>query len=334
MLRRVWLPLGCCLGLIASCTDLGSLTSGTKGDAGQPDSVAMSFDGCMPQSCASAGWACGAGNDGCGGLLDCGPCLQAGTTCDATSHKCICTPQTCTTLGAACGTIGDGCGSTLDCGSCPSGQTCGGGGDHKCGTTPCVPGTCRTGECGDPSDGCGNVLMCASCPTGQVCGAPDAGFTCCTPATCGSLGWKCGTGPDGCGGMLSCGTCQNAACQANHTCSACVPSTTCASAGYQCGSFVDSCGVTETCGPVPSQLTQTTWCPSTQIFEYCPSPGCASPGSRPFMPLDAGTIDAGTSDAAPDAPLGSPCGLPGPTPPEPGAACMPAGNVLNAWCCN
>ncbi|MBN9685999.1 MULTISPECIES: hypothetical protein [unclassified Corallococcus] len=48
-------------------------------------------------------------------------------------------------------------------------------------------------------------LDCGVCPQGQTCTADN---TCCTPATCASLGRSCGTVvPDGCGHALDCGAC-------------------------------------------------------------------------------------------------------------------------------
>ncbi|NRD56402.1 hypothetical protein [Corallococcus exiguus] len=48
-------------------------------------------------------------------------------------------------------------------------------------------------------------IDCGVCPQGQTCTADN---TCCTPATCASLGRSCGTVvPDGCGHALDCGAC-------------------------------------------------------------------------------------------------------------------------------
>ncbi|QAT84818.1 branched-chain amino acid ABC transporter2C amino acid-binding protein [Corallococcus coralloides] len=48
-------------------------------------------------------------------------------------------------------------------------------------------------------------IDCGVCPQGQTCTADN---TCCTPATCASLGRSCGTVvPDGCGFALDCGAC-------------------------------------------------------------------------------------------------------------------------------
>ncbi|MHA7630376.1 hypothetical protein [Corallococcus sp. M7] len=48
-------------------------------------------------------------------------------------------------------------------------------------------------------------IDCGVCPQGQTCTADN---TCCTPATCASLGRSCGSVvPDGCGQSLDCGAC-------------------------------------------------------------------------------------------------------------------------------
>ncbi|NOJ91561.1 hypothetical protein HMI51_01180 [Corallococcus coralloides] len=48
-------------------------------------------------------------------------------------------------------------------------------------------------------------IDCGVCPQGQTCTADN---TCCTPATCASLGRSCGSVvPDGCGSALDCGAC-------------------------------------------------------------------------------------------------------------------------------
>jgi hypothetical protein len=106
---------------------------------------------CTKLTCAEAGLKCGLGGDGCGGVLDCGPCtcvpVPCGGRCGAQGDGCGgilacppcdggsgCTPTTCAAFGAECGVIGDGCGSTIDCGVCVPPQTCGGGGTpYKCG---------------------------------------------------------------------------------------------------------------------------------------------------------------------------------------------------------
>jgi len=106
---------------------------------------------CTKLTCAAAGVTCGPAGDGCGGILDCGPCPctkdTCGTRCGPQGDGCGgvlscppcdggsgCVPRTCASAGAECGIIGDGCGSTVDCGNCTPPQTCGGSGTpYKCG---------------------------------------------------------------------------------------------------------------------------------------------------------------------------------------------------------
>jgi len=62
---------------------------------------------CAPQTCKSAGKTCGTHDDGCGGQIDCGACVD-----DA------CVPKTCKDLGKTCGKHDDTCGGNVDCGAC------------------------------------------------------------------------------------------------------------------------------------------------------------------------------------------------------------------------
>jgi hypothetical protein len=65
---------------------------------------------------------CGPSGDGCGALLDCGPCPSG------------CTPRTCSQAAADCGMIADNCGGLIDCGVCTGLDTCGGlGTPNTCG---------------------------------------------------------------------------------------------------------------------------------------------------------------------------------------------------------
>jgi hypothetical protein len=174
---------------------------------------------CMPQTCAQAGAQCGPAGDGCGGLLDCGPC-PAGQTCGGGGQPSVCgaptcTPKTCQDQNIHCGPAGDGCGNLIQCGACPAGQTCGGGGQPGvCGNLTCTPKTCQDQgiQCGPAGDGCGGLLSCGSCPAGQTCGGGGQPGVCgnqpCVPKTCAELGFNCGPAGDGCGGVIQCGTCQ------------------------------------------------------------------------------------------------------------------------------
>ena len=86
---------------------------------------------CNPQDCEDVGAECGPIADGCGDLVDCGPCPD-GEICGGDGpNQCgmnSCTPQTCQDVGAECGPIADGCGDIVECGDCSEGDVCGGGG--------------------------------------------------------------------------------------------------------------------------------------------------------------------------------------------------------------
>jgi hypothetical protein len=140
---------------------------------------------CLPATCVSLNYDCGAAGDGCGGVLNCGSATcPTGQYCGGGGfNKCgngtadgglVCAPGTCASLGFDCGAAGDGCGGSLSCGTCTSPTFCGGGGFNKCG---------------------GNNML-----------TPDGGLSC-TPLTCAGLGLNCGPTGDGCGGQLQCGTC-------------------------------------------------------------------------------------------------------------------------------
>ena len=193
---------------------------------------------CTPtQSCASLGYTCGYGDDGCGNLLDCG-----GTTCPypqycggGGSNKCggntgltpdggiACTPipSPCTALGYTCGYAADGCGNVVACGTCNNPQYCGGGGPNKCG---------------------GNNGLGA-----------DGGIVCTPTQTCGSLGYTCGYGDDGCGNLLNCG------------------GTTCPTGQYCGGGGPNKCGPTSisTCdGGATTTLTGYVFDPGNHLPIY------------------------------------------------------------------
>jgi hypothetical protein len=86
---------------------------------------------CQPRDCADVGAECGPIADGCGELVDCGPC-EEGEICGGDGpNQCgmnSCDPRSCEDVGAECGPIGDGCGEVVECGDCTDGEVCGGGG--------------------------------------------------------------------------------------------------------------------------------------------------------------------------------------------------------------
>jgi hypothetical protein len=148
--------------------------------------IVCAQDPCVPQTCAS--FDCGQAGDGCGGLLDCGPCPFSEA---CSENQCLwpadagpCVPATCQGLGYDCGPASDGCGGHLDCGTCPVAQFCGGGGVHLCG------GTCETPDGG---------------PCEVTCSSDGGGR--CVGQSCQGAGHVCGEVPNGCGGLLDCGPC-------------------------------------------------------------------------------------------------------------------------------
>ncbi len=92
---------------------------------------------CTPTTCAAEGIECGPAGDGCGNLLQCGPCPTGEYCGGGGPGKCgmmnNCMPSTCAAQKIQCGQAGDGCGNVLDCGNCPTGQVCGLGGPGQCG---------------------------------------------------------------------------------------------------------------------------------------------------------------------------------------------------------
>src|SRR5687767_13442927 len=62
---------------------------------------------CAPQTCKTAGKTCGTHDDGCGGQIDCGACVDS-----------ACTPKSCKDLAQTCGKHDDACGGQVDCGAC------------------------------------------------------------------------------------------------------------------------------------------------------------------------------------------------------------------------
>ncbi len=166
---------------------------------------------CAPKTCAEQGLNCGAGGDGCGKLLDCGPC-PPGTSCGGGGVPSTCGAPPCTKVACTtgqCGTLPDGCGGSMVCPPCEPGKVCGGGGANICGTATCTTLSCTDaapGTCGPIADGCGGILSC-SCPPGVPCVNGKCGAAPCTPRTCAEAGANCGRVADGCGGVLQCGTC-------------------------------------------------------------------------------------------------------------------------------
>ncbi len=243
---------------------------------------------CVPQTCSGLGLNCGQVEDGCGGVLDCGTCSNAGESCggSGTANVCgpgTCSPKSCADLGYGCGSASDGCGALLDCGTCPSGF-CGGGGPHQCGA--CQPASCAGlgKNCGMVQDGCGGTLDCGgSCPSGKTCGGGGVPNVCgsgvCTPHSCSELQKNCGTVDDGCGTMLSCGTCQGwltcggggTANVCGATCSpACPGGFSCDSSGVCSGGSLSGLVLNEVGYPV-SGVVQVNGAAPTKTGTFCQS---------------------------------------------------------------
>jgi len=171
---------------------------------------------CTPLTCAATGAQCGQQGDGCGDVLDCGPCLVPGQTCGGggVANQCggpACSPRSCASQGFGCGLAGDGCGGSVDCGPCTlPGQTCGGGGAaNQCATAACAPKTCAAlgHACGKAGDTCGNLLDCGPCPPGAACVNNVCVANPCRPRTCREQSIECGPAGNGCGEPLDCGPC-------------------------------------------------------------------------------------------------------------------------------
>jgi hypothetical protein len=274
---------------------------------------------CVPQTCASLGYTCGAVADGCGGLLQCGMCTAPQFCGGGGYAKCggnsggSCVPATCASLGYNCGFAADGCGGTLVCGTCNNPQFCGGGGPNLCGAVEggtCTPLTCASyaaGTCGQQSDGCGGLTAnCSSCTAPQTCGGGGVPNQCgqsdagqCTPLTCGQQNITCGPAGDGCGNQLQCGTCV-----APQTCGGggvpshcgqpaigqCTP-LTCMQQNISCGPASDGCGNQLQCGTCAAPQT----CGGGGVVGQCglPSTGQCTPQSCAQQNISCGPAGDG-----------------------------------------
>jgi hypothetical protein len=193
-------------GSCTSCTALGT----TCGGGGIPGQCGGST--CTPRTCAAGN--CGPLADGCGGLVQCGPCPTGQVCGGGTPSVCgsgTCTPRTCAAQGIQCGPAANGCGGTLDCGTCTAPQTCGGGG------TPSV---------------CGG-----SCTPGTPCGDPNANFICLDNGSCGAITCPAGVCPGGCfcAGPATAPRCyENQAATACATAPRCAPTTPPCPPGFAC----------------------------------------------------------------------------------------------------
>ena len=138
-----------------ACTSPAYCGGGGFDTCGGNMTVADGGSLCVPKTCASLGFQCGAAGDGCGNMLSCGTCT-APTFCGGGGFNmcggngpiaeggAVCTPKTCAQQGFNCGPADDGCGHLLQCGTCQLPQICGGGGAPSvCGDNiPCT-GLCQ-----------------------------------------------------------------------------------------------------------------------------------------------------------------------------------------------
>ncbi len=180
---------------------------------------------CTPVNCEAKHRECGALDDGCGGVLDCGKCDDKNICTDDYCNgegKCVfiekpdgtkigdnqvcykgavCTPETCKSLGYECGTGSNGCGGKLDCGKCKQGYICS---EHKCKKAiSCGDGVCSSNQ----GENCATCPDDCKCHNNQVCFKEK----CCTPVEHDCSG-KCGIFDDGCGGKYKCGCPDGQAC--------------------------------------------------------------------------------------------------------------------------
>jgi hypothetical protein len=210
------------------CSDHGGLVC--NANAGESCGGGGTANACGKPPCTqkTQGEACpGVGDDkscgqvpnGCGGLIDCGGCLD-GQECGLESANVCGTIPTCqptavnTACSGKCGVVPDGCGGTYTCGagnggvSCSGDEFCGALAPNQCGTpiSTCTPKTCAQlgHSCGLASDGCGNAINCwpdcaennTSCQ--DSCG--DAAQACLSDTMTGAQ--SCVTGTGGCTGSL------------------------------------------------------------------------------------------------------------------------------------
>ena len=142
-------PAGDGCGNVIECGNCAAVPSDAGADAGfitmacgagGPSTCGPVGNPCTPTTCAVLAYQCGYAGDGCGNLLDCGPCVSP-LTCGgggASANDVRGAPMRSGRLrgdAEPCGMIADGCGSTVSCGDCAPPDTCGGGGiANECGS--------------------------------------------------------------------------------------------------------------------------------------------------------------------------------------------------------
>lgn len=262
-------------------------------EAGVPDGGPGT---CVKATCATAKANCGPIGDGCGGVIQCGTCMND-ETCGGGGKPSVCgkppcVKKTCAEQGGAnCGAIGDGCGGLIaSCGTCDGG-ICGGGGPSKCGAGgagdggACVPTktTCAATDCGPIADGCGGLINCpSSCPAGQSCGGGGTPSVCgappCVKKTCGAL--NCGFIADGCGGLVNCWPAAPAP-------PICGPGMTCGGAGV-----ANTCGTPAGCTGLCTQQQACAGGGTTSIEGYVTSPNGVLPVPNAVVYVPNGAVAA------------------------------------------
>lgn len=189
---------------------------------------------CVPVTCETLGFNCGAIDDQCGNTLSCGLCTPP-NACGAggNAQVCGCSPDC---EDKTCGD--DGCGGV--CGACED-PTPNCNGEGVCEAAPC-DADCQGKDCG--GDGCGGT--CGFCFPGFICDEEGQCEEQCLPACQGK---DCG--PDGCGG--NCGDCApDELCSPAGSClTECEPDCV----NKACGS--DGCG--GSCGTCPANMTCQIW---------------------------------------------------------------------------
>lgn len=219
-----WLALGGAALIGGSCLfGAPTLVLACDPDGACPGTDRCSQGFCLPRwlacgNCVDAGKNCGALDDGCGELLQCGDCTLPQTCAGAgVANVCGCTGQAdkelCAFDPSACGPLAttDLCGvqRNVDCGVCGDGGTCGAAQVNIC----CYGESAaqiieRTGaECGvfDAGDICGNAMLL------------DAGV-CTDGGTCNPASHQCNCHPinEPCGSNAGC--CTTLACVNNRCC--------------------------------------------------------------------------------------------------------------------
>jgi hypothetical protein len=110
--------------LLIGCQQDGS---GLGGGASHGVDAGPEANGCTPGTCLALAIECGSAPDGCGGVVDCGPCPTGQLCGGAGPNMCgtePCNALTCQQAALQCGVASDQCGGVLQCGNCPEDGPC------------------------------------------------------------------------------------------------------------------------------------------------------------------------------------------------------------------